>query len=74
MFDHTWSVDSIRPYVAEMLGVFGVERCLFGSNFPVDRLYSSYAALVEAYRVLVDGLSAGEHRRSSTRTPSGSTG
>ena len=62
MFDHTWSVDSIRPYVEEMLGVFGVERCLFGSNFPVDRLYSSYPALVEAYRVLVDGLSAGEQR------------
>jgi predicted TIM-barrel fold metal-dependent hydrolase len=50
------------PYVEKMLGVFGVERCLFGSNFPVDRLYSSYPALVEAYRVLVDGLSAGEQR------------
>jgi len=62
MFDHTWSVDSIRPYVEEMLDVFGVERCLFGSNFPVDRLYSSYQTLAEAYRVLVDGLSADEQR------------
>jgi predicted TIM-barrel fold metal-dependent hydrolase len=60
MFDHAWSVGSIRPYVEEMLEVFGVERCLFGSNFPVDRLYSSYPALVEAYRKVVDGLSAGE--------------
>jgi predicted TIM-barrel fold metal-dependent hydrolase len=62
MFDHTWSVESIRPYVEEMLDAFGPGRCMFGSNFPVDRLYSSYPALVDAYRELVAGMSAGEQR------------
>lgn len=62
MFDHAWSVESIRPYVQEMLDAFGIERCMFGSNFPVDKLYGSYSALVEAYRELVAELSAAEQR------------
>ena len=32
---------------------FGLERSLFGSNWPVDRLYSSYTDVVAAYRELV---------------------
>jgi predicted TIM-barrel fold metal-dependent hydrolase len=62
MFDHNWSVDSIRPYVNEMFNAFGPGRCMFGSNFPVDRLYSSYSALVEAYARLTETLSADERR------------
>ena len=31
------------------LEIFGVERCFFGTNWPVDRLYSSYDAVVAAY-------------------------
>lgn len=53
MFDHTWTVDSIRPIVATCLEQFGPERCMFGSNFPVDSLYSSYATLADAFDTLV---------------------
>ena len=60
MFDHAWSVDSIRPYVEEMFEAFGLGRCMFGSNFPVDRLYSSYSALVEGYGRLTETLSFDE--------------
>jgi predicted TIM-barrel fold metal-dependent hydrolase len=62
MFDHAWTANSIRPYVEEMLEAFGVERCMFGSNFPVDKLYSSYAMLVEAMELLTSGLSEDERR------------
>jgi predicted TIM-barrel fold metal-dependent hydrolase len=62
MFDHSWSAESIRPYVEEMIAVFGVDRCMFGSNFPVDKLYGSYPALVDAYLQLVEGLSHDERR------------
>lgn len=53
MFDHGWSVDSIRPIVETCLEQFGPERCMFGSNFPVDSLYSDYATLIAAYEALV---------------------
>ncbi|MEL7449798.1 MAG: amidohydrolase family protein, partial [Pseudomonadota bacterium] len=32
MFDHTWTVDSIRPIVESCIEIFGAERCMFGSN------------------------------------------
>ena len=46
----------IRPIVAECFEIFGVERCLFASNFPVDGLYTSYRTVVEAYEEVVAGL------------------
>ncbi|MBO9398591.1 amidohydrolase family protein [Shimia sp. R9_2] len=53
MFDHDWTVDSIRPIVAECLAQFGASRVMFGSNFPVDSLSSDYATLAGAMRELV---------------------
>jgi predicted TIM-barrel fold metal-dependent hydrolase len=61
MFDHHWTVESIRPYVHECLDAFGVERAMFASNFPVDRLFSDYATLWHAYAETVAGLSTDEH-------------
>jgi predicted TIM-barrel fold metal-dependent hydrolase len=40
MFDHTWSEATIRPIIETCLDQFGAEKCMFGSNFPVDSLYS----------------------------------
>ncbi|MCV2870279.1 amidohydrolase family protein [Defluviimonas sp. WL0002] len=53
MFDHDWSTESIRPVVETCLEQFGPDRCMFGSNFPVDSLYSDYAHVVAAYESLV---------------------
>lgn len=53
MFDHDWTVDAIRPLVETCLDQFGADRCMFGSNFPVDSLYSDYATLLAAYEAIV---------------------
>ncbi|KUJ85269.1 amidohydrolase [Ruegeria marisrubri] len=53
MFDHDWSPATIRPIVETCLEQFGPERVMFGSNFPVDRLYSDYGTLLEAYLELI---------------------
>ena len=49
MFDHRWTVESLRPYVLETIDTFGIERAMFASNFPVDRLFGRYEALWQAY-------------------------
>ena len=36
--------------VGETVALFGAERCLFGSNFPIEKLWTRYAALIAAYR------------------------
>lgn len=53
MFAHTWNVEDFRPIVETVIEQFGPERVMFGSNFPVDKLYSDYAKLAAAYRLLV---------------------
>ncbi len=52
MFDHNWTVESIRPIVEACIECFGAERCMFGSNFPVDKLHASYRNVWQAYEHL----------------------
>ncbi|MCP9482510.1 amidohydrolase family protein [Shimia sp. CNT1-13L.2] len=53
MFQHDWEVEDFRPIIETCLEQFGPDRCMFGSNFPVDSLYSDYATLVRAHREIV---------------------
>jgi predicted TIM-barrel fold metal-dependent hydrolase len=60
MFDPTWSTDTLRPYILETIEIFGTSRCMFGSNFPVDRLFSSFDRLYGAYFEITAGFSDDE--------------
>ncbi|MDO9409012.1 amidohydrolase [Patulibacter sp.] len=62
MADHEWSVASWRPWVQTCLDAFGPERCVLGANWPVDRLFASYDAVVAAFAQLTDTLSPGDQR------------
>jgi predicted TIM-barrel fold metal-dependent hydrolase len=55
-----WTVDSIRPLVLFAIETFGVDRCVVASNFPVDRLTSSYAAIFDSFRAITAELSQGD--------------
>ena len=46
-FARRCDVDIWQPTVSETLSMFGPERCMFGSNFPVEKLWTSYAHLVD---------------------------
>jgi L-fuconolactonase len=51
--DHQgWSSDDLAPYVAHVLEVFGEDRVLFGGDWPVVLMASSYARWVEALDTL----------------------
>ena len=45
--------DHIRFVIGETLALFGAERCLFGSNFPIEKLWTSYGDLIGAHRAAV---------------------
>jgi predicted TIM-barrel fold metal-dependent hydrolase len=53
MCDHTWTVESIRPWVLTCIELWGPRRAFFGTNWPVDRLFSSYGDVLEAYAELI---------------------
>jgi predicted TIM-barrel fold metal-dependent hydrolase len=63
MVDQRWTIDSLRPWVLGCIGAFGVDRCMFATNWPVDRLFSSYGDLVAAYREIVADFTAEEQRK-----------
>lgn len=44
-----------RPAIEHCLAEFGPERCVWGSNFPVDRLYGSYRDVLELVESAVVG-------------------
>ena len=60
MVDHKWTVESIRPYILTMIDIFGPRRAMFGSNFPVDSLYSDFATLFDAYDTVTRDFSDAE--------------
>lgn len=49
-----------KPYIETCIEAFGAERCMFESNFPVDRFGASYAALWNAFKRITSGASAAE--------------
>jgi len=51
---------SIRPYVDFCIDRFGVDRCMFESNFPVDKVSFSYTVMWNAYKRLTSGFSPAE--------------
>lgn len=53
MLDWSWTTASIRPFILHAIDAFGPQRSMFASNFPVDRLYSSFDTLYDAYRKIV---------------------
>ena len=42
MFDPQWTIDSTRIFVEKTIQIFGVERCMFASNFPVDKIFNTF--------------------------------
>jgi predicted TIM-barrel fold metal-dependent hydrolase len=43
------SVDAFAPWIEYAIEAFGVDRCLFASNFPVDSMYGTFDELYEVF-------------------------
>jgi predicted TIM-barrel fold metal-dependent hydrolase len=52
----------IADVIQETVAIFGPNRCLFGSNFPIEKLWTSYASLVDAHRAALAGYGASEQQ------------
>jgi predicted TIM-barrel fold metal-dependent hydrolase len=61
-FSRTCSVPLWQPIVHETIAMFGAERCIFGSNFPIESLWTTYDRIVAVMRECVADRSAAEQR------------
>ena len=55
-----WTVDDLRPYVDHLLDTFGPDRLVWGSDWPVCTLASSYGRWLDVTGELLSGLTEGE--------------
>lgn len=51
---------TMTPYFEYCLEQFGVQRCMFESNFPVDKVSCGYTVLWNAFKRMTQGFSADE--------------
>ena len=57
-----WTADANRGIVRTVIDLFGVERCMFASNFPVDSLCASFATIFDGFCEMVSDLDLDSQR------------
>ncbi|MGH9096589.1 MAG: amidohydrolase family protein [Acidimicrobiales bacterium] len=50
------SVDAFAPWLEYAIQAFGVDRCMFASNFPVDSMYGTFDELYTIFSAVTAGL------------------
>jgi predicted TIM-barrel fold metal-dependent hydrolase len=58
-----WSAAENETPVLRTIDWFGIDRCMFASNFPVDGLCTDFASLLNGFRGIAARFGAGEQRR-----------
>jgi predicted TIM-barrel fold metal-dependent hydrolase len=58
-----WTVEANGPIVREAIAIFGIERCMFASNFPVDGLCADFDTIFAGFKAIVGGLTQIEQRK-----------
>ena len=57
MFDPNWTIDSTRIFVEKTIQIFGIERCMFASNFPVDKIFNSFDTYWNSFKEITKNYS-----------------
>src|SRR6185295_19995506 len=60
MIYHEPSAEHFRPWVHHATACFGAERCLFGSDWPVDSLFSDFPTLLNCYSKALPPMSSAD--------------
>ncbi len=63
-----WALPQIRPWLLEVTGIFGPQRCMLGSDLPIENLRSGFGPLYAAYDAIFSGFSDDERAMLFHRT------
>ncbi len=61
--DGPWSYEANRAIVLDTIELFGVERCMFASNYPVDSLRVGFGQMFDDFKRMTAGFSAAERSK-----------
>ncbi len=58
-----WTIEANGSIIRDAIAIFGIDRCLFGSNFPVDGLVATFDAIVSGMRAALAHHSATDQQK-----------
>jgi predicted TIM-barrel fold metal-dependent hydrolase len=58
-----WTVEANKPVIRDTISIFGDERCMFASNYPVDSLAGDYRTIFEGFFAAVSDLPVAAQQR-----------
>jgi predicted TIM-barrel fold metal-dependent hydrolase len=67
-FVHRATLADIQQIVSDTVTLFGAARCLWGSNFPIEKIWTDYATVASNIRDAVAHLPVSEQRRILSET------
>lgn len=57
-----WTVEANRQVVLDAIAIFGAQRCMFASNYPVDRLGGGFRTIFDGFRAITAHLPEAQQR------------
>jgi predicted TIM-barrel fold metal-dependent hydrolase len=61
-FVHGCREDVMKPIIRQTVEIFGAGRCLYGSNFPIEKLWTDYRTLYTSFRGAIGDLSEADQK------------
>lgn len=61
--DRRWTQDANVPIIRDTIAIFGADRCMFASNYPVDSLVASYEVLLAGFLAAIAGRSDADRHK-----------
>ena len=63
MFTNGVTYPHARQWIRDVIQIFGTERTIYGSNFPLEKLHASYADFFGHYRTVLSEYTEAEQRK-----------
>lgn len=58
-----WTLERQATVIEDVIRIFGVDRCMFASNFPVDHLVGSFATIFDGFLTATENFHDGDRRK-----------
>jgi len=63
MIDHHYTVQSFQLMIDFIISHFGVDRCMFASNFPIEKAVTDYNTLFHTFKTVISHYSPEEQKK-----------
>ncbi len=59
----TWRIEDNQSIIRDTINIFGIDRCMYASNFPVDGVVADYNTIITGYKKAVGDLSMSDQNK-----------